>query len=167
LVIGRFQVMAVLQAARAFVLGLPEESAKSWGLNRAIFYAAAKRGFRGSSPLTEEFRAARARVGEEAIDLFKLGDEVALKEVKDGKLYFRIGGRIQTEADFARQIESKFGELFEHVWEEALKIVKGYDRSVLLSQRDFYAKVYLPKRYALAKAWSELVLKAEAKRIGR
>lgn len=44
--IGRFQVMAVLQAARAHLLGLPIESAKSFGLNRAIFYAAAKRGFK-------------------------------------------------------------------------------------------------------------------------
>jgi len=164
LAIGRFQVMAVLQAARAFVLGLPVESAKSWGLNRAIFYAAAKRGFRGTSQLTEEFRAAKARVGEEAIDLFKLGDEIALKEVRDGKIYFRIGGRIQTESDFARQIESEFGDLFEHAWKEAVKIVKSYDRSVLLSQRDFYNKVYLPRRDALVKAWSELVLKAEAKK---
>ena len=133
-------------------------------MNRAIFYAAAKRGFRGSSPLTEEFRAAKARVGEEAIDLFKLGDEVALKEVKDGKTYFRIGGRIQTEADFARQIESKFGSIFEHVWEEALRIVRSYDRSILLSQREFYEKVYLPRRDALVKTWNEVILKAEAKK---
>ncbi|MBC7189152.1 hypothetical protein H5U35_02900, partial [Candidatus Aerophobetes bacterium] len=48
--IGRFQVMATLQAARAFLLGLPLESAKSWGLNRAIFYAAAKRGFKKALP---------------------------------------------------------------------------------------------------------------------
>jgi len=41
----RLQVMATLQAARAFLLGLPLESAKSWGLNRAIFYAEAKRVF--------------------------------------------------------------------------------------------------------------------------
>jgi hypothetical protein len=47
--IGRFQVMAILQAARAEALGLPEDSAYSWGLNRAIFYAAAKRGFRGGT----------------------------------------------------------------------------------------------------------------------
>ncbi|HEY6237898.1 MAG TPA: hypothetical protein VIZ68_01770, partial [Thermoplasmata archaeon] len=48
--VTRFVVMAVLQAARAHSLGLPRESAFSWGLNRAIFYAAAKRGFRGSPP---------------------------------------------------------------------------------------------------------------------
>jgi hypothetical protein len=45
--VGRFQVMAVLQAARAYTLGLPLESAYSWGLSRAIFFAAAKRGFKG------------------------------------------------------------------------------------------------------------------------
>ncbi|HUO43055.1 MAG TPA: hypothetical protein VMU35_08765 [Methylomirabilota bacterium] len=47
--IGRFQVMAILQAARAKQLGLPINEAKSWGLNRAIFYAAAKRGFKGKA----------------------------------------------------------------------------------------------------------------------
>ena len=44
--VGRFQVMATLQAARARTLGLDLDEAKSWGLNRAVFYAAAKRGFR-------------------------------------------------------------------------------------------------------------------------
>jgi hypothetical protein len=43
--VGRFQVMALLQAARAKVLGYPLDEAQSFGLNRAIFYAAAKRGF--------------------------------------------------------------------------------------------------------------------------
>src|SRR5579875_2525433 len=46
--VGRFQVMSILQAARAEALGLPHDSALSWGLNRAIFYAAAKRGFKGA-----------------------------------------------------------------------------------------------------------------------
>jgi len=46
---GRFQVMATLQAARAFLLGLILELAKSWGLNRVIFCAAAKRGFNAAA----------------------------------------------------------------------------------------------------------------------
>ncbi len=46
--VGRFQVMAILQAARARTFGLPLATAQSWGLNRAIFYAAAKRGFKGA-----------------------------------------------------------------------------------------------------------------------
>jgi hypothetical protein len=40
--VGRFQVMALLQAARAKALGYPLDEAESFGLNRAIFYAAAK-----------------------------------------------------------------------------------------------------------------------------
>jgi len=40
----RLQVMATLQAARAFLLGLILELAKSRGLNRVIFCAVAKRG---------------------------------------------------------------------------------------------------------------------------
>jgi hypothetical protein len=43
--VGRFQVMALLQAARAKALGYPLDEAESFGLKRAIFYAAAKRGF--------------------------------------------------------------------------------------------------------------------------
>src|SRR2546428_13099724 len=45
--INRFCVMATLQAARAYLLGLRMDEAYSWGLNRSIFYAAAKRGFKG------------------------------------------------------------------------------------------------------------------------
>ena len=47
--VGRFQVMALLQAARAKALGYPLDEAESFGLNRAIFYAAAKRGFKGGT----------------------------------------------------------------------------------------------------------------------
>jgi hypothetical protein len=35
--VGRFQVMALLQAARAQALGYPLDDAESFGLNRAIF----------------------------------------------------------------------------------------------------------------------------------
>ena len=41
--------MATLQAGRAKAVGLTTDEAKSFGLNRAIFYAAAKRGFKGGS----------------------------------------------------------------------------------------------------------------------
>jgi hypothetical protein len=47
--VGRFQVMALLQAARAKALGYTLDEAESFGLNRAIFYAAAKRGFKGGT----------------------------------------------------------------------------------------------------------------------
>lgn len=155
--IGRFQVMALLQAARAFVLGLPLEQAKSWGLNRAIFYAAAKRGFRGASQLTREFQEAK-RKGEKGPAVFRLGDEMAFTELINGKQYFRMGRKVQTDEDFRRQIEWRFGPIFDEAWREAIELVSRYDRKTLLSQREFYEKVYRAYRDSLSMKWSNLYL---------
>lgn len=63
--ITRFQVKALLQTARARKLGLNLKEAKSWGLNRALFYAAAKKGWqiakaKGSHrPIIPEFESAQ------------------------------------------------------------------------------------------------------------
>ena len=78
--VGRFQVMAMLQAARAFELGLPLESAHSWGLNRAIFYAAAKRGFKGGGTGSGSGGEDRTGAREAKADEFHLGDDLAFKE---------------------------------------------------------------------------------------
>lgn len=162
--VGRFQVMATLQAARAYVLGLPVESAKSFGLNRAIFYAAAKKGFKKAPKgVPKEFKIKQMSVSEEEAEklkksfkIYNLGDEIAYSvKIKD-KTYFIIGNEVQTEEDFARQIESRFGDKFKDAWEEALKICKQYDKGVLLSQRYFYETVYKPRRDELAKKWSEI-----------
>jgi hypothetical protein len=160
--VSRFAVMAILQAARAEALGLPRDSALSWGLNRAIFYAAAKRGFKGGSPASGRFRRKEKKSGEareatEDRDVFNLGDEMAFKEEKDGKLYFKFGGEVQTEKNFERQVSSRFaGDTFKEAWNEAKKIVAGYDRDTLLSQRRFFDSVYKPRRDILAKQWTEL-----------
>ena len=76
--------MALLQAARAHVLGLPIESAYSWGLNRAIFIAAAKKGFRA-----EEARTGKTSKGKE---VYYLCDDMAYKVESGGVLRFTIGG---------------------------------------------------------------------------
>lgn len=151
--------MAVLQAARAFLLGLKLEEAYSWGLNRAIFYAAAKRGFKGASMKTTEYRAAMERREEERPDVFRLGDEMALKEERGGKLIFTIGSKLQTSEDFRRQIISRFGNTFDEVWREAIDLLKKHDRDALLSQRYFYDNIYKPNRDILAQRWSEIVEK--------
>jgi len=157
--IGRFQVMATLQAARALLLGLPEPSAKAWGLNRAIFYAAAKRGFRGGSCMSREGREGAARPQQPRVGTFRLGDDMAFQHQQAGTLYFTIGGQVQTEKEFARQVEHRFEGRFDEVWKEALALVRQHDRSVLLSQQAFYEQVYKPRRDVLALKWSELVAK--------
>ncbi len=159
--INRFCVMATLQAARAHLLGLPMDEAYSWGLNRSIFYAAAKRGFKGGSERTSEFRASRDRPPMERPDVFRLGDDMAFKEVRNGKMLFTIGGKVQTEADFKKQVASRFGDRFSEAWEDALDLLGKYDRETLLSQSGFYGDVYKPNRDSLVEKWSALVPAAE------
>lgn len=153
--VRRFQVMALLQAARAFVLGLPLDSAYSWGLNRSIFYAAAKKGFKGGSGGGTGAVAGR-RASSKGGSTYLLGDEMAYKKQKGGKLYFTIGGQVQTEEDFKRQIESRFGHSFPRAWKEALDYVGEFDKDTLRSGSAFFSQVYRPKRDEFAESWTEM-----------
>jgi hypothetical protein len=156
LAVGRFVVMALLQAARAHVLGLPLDSAYSWGLNRAIFYAAAKRGFKGG-----EHRSSGQGGGHQAPDTYHLGDEMAYK-APGSELLFTIGGKTQRKEDFQRQIESRFQGRFRDAWEEAVDYVQHFDRQTLLSGDEFFSSIYRPKRDELAAKWTEMSGSEEA-----
>lgn len=153
--VGRFQVMAILQAARAKELGLPESRAKSWGLNRAIFYAAAKRGFKHPAQ-----PVGRAIVGKRPVakpsKAYFLGDEMAYTAKANNRIYFTIGGELQTEGDFKRQIEGRFGRHFRGAWKESLAIVRQFPKDALLSHNRFFSEVYRPRRDELASKWTEL-----------
>jgi hypothetical protein len=154
--VGRFQVMALLQAARAHTLGLDERAARSWGLNRAIFYAAAKRGFKSTVPIKSAVQpggsaAALSEVSEE----FRLGDEKAYKAGSED-LVFTFGGKAQTEEEFKARIASRFGTSYEKAWVEALELMEDFDPDVLLSQSKFFEQVYKPRRDDLATKWTEM-----------
>jgi hypothetical protein len=153
--VTRFVVMAVLQAARAQYLGLPRDSAYSWGLNRAIFYAAAKRGFRGgNAPSGDASSATTDRTSRR--EPFRLGNEEAFRDPKSDPPLFTIGDSDQTVADFQRQIAARFGTdaHFQKAWEEAMRIVATYDRPTLESRRGFFDEVYKPRRDVLSEKWS-------------
>ncbi|MDA4128425.1 MAG: hypothetical protein OK422_03050 [Thaumarchaeota archaeon] len=153
--VNRFCVMATLQAARAFALGLSKEEAYSWGLNRAIFYAAAKRGFRGKPGVSGVPSRVGRGVSDEQANVYALGDEIAYRDNKVGKARFTIGGKIQSETDFDKQIITRFNGTFPSAWEDALDLMKKYDAQVLLSQARFYTDVYKPVRDTLAEKWNE------------
>lgn len=162
--VGRFQVMATLQAARAYVLGMPVTSAKSFGLNRAIFYAAAKRGFKGKTGVktptqfkskTKEYSDREIKKMQKSFTMSNIGDELAYSVTVDGKNFFVIGSEIQSPDDFKRQIAQRFGKDFNKAWRQAVKICKEHDKGVLLSQRYFYETIYKPRRDELAKKWTE------------
>src|ERR1700730_16147589 len=104
--INRFTVMAILQAARASALGLPRASSYSWGLNRAIFYAAAKRGFRRPATGRDDDEGTHEPTSRTS---YFLGDEQGFRLPGGAKLCFTIGGRAQTEEDIRLQVEARFG----------------------------------------------------------
>jgi len=153
--VTRFVVMAVLQAARAETLGLPRDAAFSWGLNRAIFYAAAKRGFRGGEP--SEGGGPKEAAERPAREVYRLGNDEAYRDPSSKQLLFTIGDQEQTVAEFERSVIARFGtkENFRAAWEEALRIVSGFDRPTLESREQFYAEVYRPRRDELSDAWTQ------------
>jgi hypothetical protein len=144
--LGRFQVMALLQAARYYVLTGDREKALSFGLNRAIFYAWAKRrGVPVASTREIPGETPKSLERETVRSVAYVGDEQAFLG-KNG--WFSIGGKEQTPEDFEREIVRRIESVmpFEEAWKLALEYVSSFDKEVLLSQRDFYEKVYLPVR---------------------
>lgn len=121
------------------------------GLNRAIYYAAAKRGFAATArPGPPRPRGARAAPRE-----FFIGDDKAYQVTVGGRRLFTIGGEVQTPEAFRKQIERRFSGTFRQAWEEALRIVRAYPAAVLESQQAFYSQVYRPRRDDLARRWTE------------
>lgn len=162
--VGRFQVFALLQTARAQRLGLPIASARSWGLNRAIFVAAARWGFGAKKSsgqpewkgVADSDQPGLARTYGE----FFLGEDKAYKVEVDGVTLFTIGGEIQTPEAFAKQVASRFGATYASAWSEAQQIIEGYPRAVLESPEEFFSRVYRPRRDELAAKWSKAVERA-------
>ena len=148
--IGRFQVMALLQAARYYLLKGDLERAKSWGLNRAIFYAWAKHygaQRRRFITLRElEKAAARRRPGQRC----PTGMVEVLGEcVEQGPHgWYTIGGEEQTPRDFDRQVKAKIEKImpWEKAWEAALEYLRRFPRRVLEDPRLFYRLAYEPIR---------------------
>ncbi|WP_245521894.1 hypothetical protein [Staphylothermus hellenicus] len=144
---GRFPVMALLQAARYYVLYKDVDRAKSFGLNRAIFYAWAKYYGPSKRPFS---KASHHRIYGAKISEPTKWEEVAGEKVQISprKLYV-MGGVEQRPEDFDRYVARRFEEAgipFEEAWRKALEYVKKFPRTILLDPRLFYKEVYEPVR---------------------
>ena len=137
--LGRFQVMALLQAARYYVLSGDLAKAKSFGLNRAIFYAWAKnRGYLAS--------AYRGRVSPG-------GQRAKGAVVKEGLIvsprgWFAMGDEEQRPEDYDATVARRIEELlpYDIAWRAALRYVSSFDRETLRDPQRFYKEVYEPVR---------------------
>ncbi len=144
---GRFEVMALLQAARYYLLKGDLDKAKSFGLNRAIFYAWAKH----YGPRSRAFRIYRggirapsAQTGKGAKPVTVLGEATTVSP----RGWFEIGGEEQLPVHFDRQVASKIEMImpFDVAWRQALRYLKKFPRKVLEDQRLFFKYVYEPVR---------------------
>ncbi|WP_210433935.1 hypothetical protein [Acidianus brierleyi] len=142
--IGRFQVMGIVQAARYYVLYGNMDKAKSFGLNRAIFYAWAKYYGKGYAPkyskttVPSEFRKDRV--------LANVAGEQVYQDTEKG--YYIIGDKMQTPEDYDREIKDKIEPIisYDKAWDATIKYVSSFPKEVLENQREFFEKVYLPIR---------------------
>ncbi len=145
--IGRFQVMGLLQAARYYLLTGDLSKAKSFGLNRAIFYAWAKHYGAGYIP-RRAYKTAQPSGGEEArtsiTKVEPLKDEAPISP----RGYFVMGGQEQLPSDYDKSIADKINKVipYELAWEAALKYVSKFPRHVLVDPQEFYERVYEPVR---------------------
>lgn len=159
--VGRFQVMALLQAARYYKLLGNLEKAKSFGLNRAIFYAWAKyygpRERRIQLAIEEELRKLLKNVQgttkcpEGYIEV--LGECVRTSP----RGFFEIGGVEQTPLEYDQQVTWKIRPLVdpERAWMAALSYVSRFPEWVLRDPQKFYKYVYEPVRDAFFKELAE------------
>jgi len=149
--LGRFQVMALLQAARYYVLTGDLEKAKSFGLNRAIFYAWAKRhakdiALRRLSKLGKPMgKAEREERREEEKRAVEIGGEMAFLS-ENG--WFMIGDQEQRPEDYDRQVAQHIESTvpYEEAWKAAVEYVKSFRREALEDQQKFFKQVYEPVR---------------------
>ena len=158
---GRFPVMALLQAVRYYLINNDIDKAKSFGLNRAIFYAWAKYYGPAKRPLaTRKPIYGRKLASSETIKWTEtLGEKVQISD----RGYYVMGGIEQRPEDFDRQVARRFEEAgikFEEAWKAALDYVSRFPKSVLKNPQEFYKNVYEPVR----DRFIEKVLKKRSKR---
>ncbi len=139
--IGRFQVMGLLQAARYYLLKGDLEKAKSFGLNRAIFYAWAKyygRNYKPKRPSTRMREDKPWRLEK------TLGEEVPVSP----RGWYMIGDKEQLPEDYDREIAAKINAIipYEEAWRKTLEYLKQFPEHVLRDPQKFYKLVYEPVR---------------------
>ncbi len=152
--IGRFQVMALLQAARYYVLKGDLEKAKSFGLNRAIFYAWAKYYGPARNPVArlsrvEEILRKQTLRGIKPSKCPEGYVNVLGECVKTGpRGYYSIGEQEQLPVDFDHQVLRKIKPLIDpdKAWKAAVEYVSRFPRKILENPSLFYKYVYEPVR---------------------
>lgn len=149
--VERFQVMGLLQAARYYLLKGDLDKAKSFGYNRAVFYAWAKhyggrlRYYRQSSKINQESismdRSCKNRTWRQATIL---GEPVTISP----RGWYGMGSEEHLPRHYDENIVKKIEMIipYEIAWKATLEYLKKFPREVLKDQQKFFRMVYQPVR---------------------
>jgi len=145
--IERFQVMGLLQAARYYLLKGDLDKAKSFGYNRAVFYAWAKhyggrlRYYRQPSKIGQESisvnGATKNRTWRQTTIL---GEPVTISP----RGWYGMGGEEHLPSHYDENIAKKIEIVipYEIAWKATLEYLKKLQREVLEDQQKFFRIVY-------------------------
>jgi hypothetical protein len=147
-IVGRFEVMALLQTARYYLLTRDIEQAKSFGLNRAIFYAWIKYNRPQYRSLPYHSAISVHKVKEIGSSNTSKSLKVVEDEVEVRGKYFIFGDQVQKPEDFEKTIARKIDMVlpFELVWYLTLRYVSNFSLDILRDPNKFYKHVYEPVR---------------------
>lgn len=114
--IGRFQLCCLVHYAAARRLAYTDGEAKCLAIQRAIFFAAAKRGF-GVKPKSTRKAITQRQSGsvslEDSDEVMFAGEEIEVERDQDGYIRRASIGSIEGTAEaFDRQVTDRFGVLF-------------------------------------------------------
>lgn len=147
-VIGRFEIMALLQAARYYLLTHNIEQAKSFGLNRAIFYTWIKYNKPHGRFITNYNTSPMSKTKSAIDNGYTVNRKVVKDEIEVRGKYFVFGDQVQKPEDFDKTVAQKIDLVvsFELVWYLTLKYVRAFNIDVLKGPDKFYKHVYEPVR---------------------
>lgn len=149
--VERFQVMGLLQAARYYLLKGDLDRAKSFGYNRAVFYAWAKhyggrlRYYHQSLKMSQESvgtdRSSKNRTWRQVT---VLGEPVTISP----RGWYSMGGEEHLPRHYDENIAKKIEMIipYEIAWKAALEYLRKFPREVLENQQKFFRIVYQPVR---------------------
>ncbi len=149
--IDRFQVMGLLQAARYYLLTNDIEKAKSFGYNRAVFYAWAKhyggrvRYYSTTRRTQPSMRVTTMTTSEKSWrQVSVLGEPVTISP----RGWYGMGGEEHLPKHYDENIARKIEVVipYEIAWKAALNYLKRFPRELLVDQQKFFKHVYQPVR---------------------
>ncbi len=148
--VDRFQVMGLLQAARYYLLTNDVEKAKSFGYNRAVFYAWAKHyggrvRYYSSTRRTQSTIQATSTVEDRSWrQASVLGEPVTISP----RGWYGMGGEEHLPKHYDENIARKIEVVlpYEIAWKAALNYLKRFPKEILVDQQKFFKYVYQPVR---------------------